>query len=126
NYLLSDNTYWRIFGGYLLTWEETAYVATQVIEITVSAVDYNEVCDRRVVPFATGVTTVKAVVEQLHSQILAEEGVTLEAVVDPGLVWPATDFQSAPLRDVLNALADFSNYNWKIDFFKTLRFSAQP
>lgn len=123
--LTEDGT--RIYGGTIDQPAEAGFGgtgATAAIDLRVSAVDFNEIADRREVTLDIVAGNVKAALVALEP-FYDDYGVTLDAGQANGPALPALPYRGEKLRDVLNQISALTNHKWtwEIDYTKVLRFT---
>lgn len=126
--ILANSSLLRIFGGRVFETKRTKHGGTSALITFVSCIDYNEMCDRRVVPFSTPAGTVRETLQTLFDSIMDEEGTTISLGADSGLdlTFPATEWNAIQLSEALNRIGEFSNLNWRIDFYNVFRMAVNP
>ena len=120
--LTEDGTF--IFGGTIDQPAEAGFggvSATDAITLRVSAVDYNEIADRRQVVLDIAAGSLEAALIALEPYY-DDYGVTLDAAQATGPTLPALSFDGERLRDVLDQLSALTDYawTWNISYEKVL------
>lgn len=117
----------RHFGGTIDSIEERKiWVGGAALEYDVACVDFNQLCDRRLVVGIYSGETLGAIVEDLVSQYLTDDGVTtltFDATLGP--VVQRAVFNYLSVTQCFNDLSQVTGYTWYIDYNKDLHFFAR-
>ncbi len=93
-----------------------------VLEYTLRAVDFNQLADRHLVAEVYDNQTMKQIVQDVITDHLADEAVTLDPACPDGPVIDHIPFNYHAASKVFDELSDLTGYFWNIDYDKVLRF----
>ena len=91
----------------------------------VNALDFNQLCDRRLVIKEYTNQTLQAIVADLVTDYLAEDGVTLDAAMETGPTIEHAIFNYRAVSDVLRDLTDLTGFTWYIDYSRVLHVASR-
>jgi hypothetical protein len=115
----------RLFAGTIDEPEEIAVLRrptdTPVNIIRLTAVDFNQLADRKLAAEAYDNETFGNIVSDLITQYLAADGVTI-GTVDAGPTFVRKVFNYRTIAECLNELSEDTGYNWWIDYDKSFHF----
>lgn len=114
----------RIFGGYVDSAELESPPPHSWRRWRLSCIDRHYLADRRIAAKAYEDTSAGAIVTDLHTRYLSDEGVTLGTVEDGPTVGQAT-FNYVSVSEALDELAERAGFTWEIDATKTLDFRTR-
>jgi len=118
-----------IFGGTIDEPEEIKPPGTSALEIPIQAVDWHEKADRRIVAEVYENQTAGAIVQDIITKYLADEGITVGTIQTGATIVKAV-FNYIPVSQALDELSELTGYQWVIradkslDFFDRATFSA--
>ena len=95
----------------------------EVVDIAITAVDYNQLADRFLVAEVYENQTIEAITTDLVTQYLGTEGVTI-GHIEPGAVITRKLFSYVSLAEALNWVSEQTGYAWEIDYSKVFRLRA--
>jgi hypothetical protein len=111
----------RLFAGTVTSVDENSIVDTVGTSLKVSAVDFNELPDRRIVTKAyTFPITLKGLLTELVANVLSTVGISLDAAQTEGPDMDPIIFENTSCTDILNTLSKITGFVWSIDRFKRL------
>jgi len=95
----------------------------EVVDISLTAVDYNQLADRFLVAEVYENQTIEAITTDLVTQYLGDEGVTI-GFIEPGATITRKLFSYVTLAEALNWVSEQTGYAWEIDYSKVFRLRA--
>jgi len=112
----------KVFAGKILSIKDR--VEGKISTISISAKDYTAELDRVIVTDNFTSQTVNQIITSLVADYLAGTGITMTNVACTTLITTAS-FNSIPLSQVIQILAEQVNYSWYIDYDKDIHFFAR-
>ncbi len=117
----------RNFAGTIEDFDETMIDGNPLTRVTnISAVDYNQILDKRVIVrnFETPGQTAGDIVRIIITEFLAEEGIVAGTIED-GVEVEKAIFNYDSASSSLDQLAQLGAMNWFVDNFKNLNFTGR-
>lgn len=123
--LLSADGVTRLFAGTIEEPEEVSLLGVETgYGIQITAVDYNQIPDRRLAAKVYDDTSFAAIVADLTSTYLAADNVLI-GIVDDGPVFARKVFNYRTVAECFNELSEDTGYTWWISADKFLYFRAR-
>jgi hypothetical protein len=110
-----------VFNGVIINPREKSFEAGAWVFISVSAQDYQAVCDRRVVNDSYDNLTAGAIVQDIITTVLASEGIAA-GTIHTGVTLPRAVFPLISATQAIDELSEASGYTWWVDSLKKLHF----
>lgn len=116
----------KLFAGTMEEPEEVSYLSGDLTPyfIRISAVDYNQLADRKLVVESYDDTDFATIVNDIVATHLAPDGVVVSSI-DPGPTFVRKVFNYRTVAEALNELARDTGYAWWIDYDKAFHFRAR-
>jgi hypothetical protein len=111
----------RRFGGMLLEPEETATPANDRLVFSCRAAEFSSICDRHLIAKAYTNQTLKAIVLDIVTQEMSDEGISTTGVETGPTIQKAV-FNWISVTQAFNELAELTGTVWRIDANKVLQF----
>lgn len=113
------------FAGTIEEVQEIAWGGSSTEDMTVTCVDYTQLCDRHLVAREYTGQTVVQIVTDLVAQDLAGEGITYNSTGTPLVTIDTVIFNYQSVAECLNELTDLVACSWYVDYDKVLRVIAR-
>jgi len=109
------------FSGTIERMKKTMIGRSGVIYYDTEAVDWTQVCDRRLVARVYTNLAMSEVVYRIWNTYLKSEGLQL-AIQDTGPIITKAVFNYQTVTDCFNEIAELTGYAWYVDYSKTIHF----
>jgi len=116
-----DITDTQIFGGFIDTPDEVSLSPSGGLYHPIRCMDNHYLADKRLVIASYATTDVDVIVTALHTDYLADEGVTIGSI-PAGPEIASAVFNYVTVAECLDALAEYVGRTWYIDELKRLYF----
>lgn len=110
-----------IFGGFIKEPDENVLWGTAALSVNVDCVDNQAICDWRLIAESYDNMTTGAIVTDIITQVLADEGITV-GVIHAGITATRVVFPRIKASQAMDELAEMSGFTWWIDSDKALYF----
>ena len=113
------------FAGTIEEVQEVAWAGGTTQTLTVTCVDYTQLCDRHLVAREFTSQTLVQIVTDLVTLALPGEGITYSATGTPVVTIDKAIFNYQTVAECLNELTDLVACSWYVDYSKVLRVIAR-
>ncbi|WP_447979089.1 hypothetical protein [Candidatus Nitrospira bockiana] len=111
-----------IFAGTIDRLKESRAAGTNALTLELDAVDYNQIADRHLVAEVYDDQTMKQIVQDIVTEHLAADGVSLAPDFPDGPTIEHLPFNYLDAGRCFNELSEITGYFWNIGYDKVLRF----
>lgn len=111
-----------IFKGTIESLDEVRSAGTVNHRYAVKCVDFNQLADRHLVAEIYESLTMKQIVDDIRTDHLAVEGVTLDPSFPDGPTLERIPFDHVSVAEAFDELSEISGFFWNIGYDKVLRF----
>lgn len=123
--ILDDATSIRIFAGIVYETVESVMPGSDSLHSRVRAVDFTQLLDRHVVAKAYNNTDLNAILSDIVSTHLTQDGVTIAETLPDPPVFQRVVFNYSTVTECLNDLANITGYHWYVDYDRALYFGPR-